>query len=389
MYNDTFFSYLGLYSNTGDEASPGTPRQLANEMLDKLPTDLWSDPNKTFLDPSMTNGMFYFLLVERLFYGLSDKIPCPKARISHILTKQVWGYEMNKSPFEYVEDMLNQQFDIGVSIDVQPNIYCSNIIEKELNMKFDVVVMNPPYQMSSGKSNASKAIYHKFVEMLDEHTKDYMIALMPARWHTGGQGMSKFRKNILSRKDIEMMKVYPDSKVCFPDNDIKGGICYFVINKNYSGECSIYYVDEDEEHFHKKFLSVDGKDILISDKRESSILLKVAKKKMKSVSDLVSCITPFDKEMGRLAKLSTANKSIALYGFGLENKYVEMSDIKKNHHLVDKWKVLVPKAADGRGGNQISVLTTPLVVPPKSVCTETYLVIGAYDDEAQAKSMAN
>ncbi len=159
MYSTSFFNYLGLYSNMGSEASPGTPRQLANEMLDRLPAALWSDPNKTFLDPSMTNGMFYFLMVERLFDGLAEKIPDPYKRITHILTKQVWGYEMNEAPFEFVKKMLIQQFGIGSGINIEPNLCYNNILDEELNMKFDVVVMNPPYQDApkSKKNNGNRA----------------------------------------------------------------------------------------------------------------------------------------------------------------------------------------------------------------------------------------
>lgn len=198
MYSANFFNYLGLYSNMGNEASPGTPRQLANEMLDRLPADLWSDPNKTFLDPSMTNGMFYFLMVGRLFDGLSEKIPDPRKRIVHILTKQVWGYEMNKAPFDFVKKMLNQQFGIGSSINIEPNLCYNNILDKELNMKFDVVVMNPPYQApqeADGKRGGGDLLWHKFVKnSISSFTKSngYICAVHPSGWRKPPSERSKY-----------------------------------------------------------------------------------------------------------------------------------------------------------------------------------------------------
>ena len=199
MYSANFFNYLGLYSNMGGEASPGTPRQLANEMLDKLPPEYWSDPEKTFLDPSMTNGMFYFLLVERLFDGLSEKIPDSRKRIVHILTKQVWGREMNKAPFEFVKKMLNKQFGIGSSINIEPNLCYNNILDEELNMKFDVVVMNPPYQApqeAEGKRGGGHLLWDRFVKhSINEFTKEggYICAVHPSGWRKPESARSQFK----------------------------------------------------------------------------------------------------------------------------------------------------------------------------------------------------
>ena len=87
MFSSNFWTTLSLYSNMGNESCPGTPRKLADEVLDKLPSYLWSDPNKTFLEPCFSNGTLYFLMIERLFYGLENVIPDPKERIKQILTK--------------------------------------------------------------------------------------------------------------------------------------------------------------------------------------------------------------------------------------------------------------------------------------------------------------
>ncbi len=247
MYSTSFFNYLGLYSNMGSEASPGTPRQLANEMLDRLPAALWSDPNKTFLDPSMTNGMFYFLMVERLFDGLAEKIPDPYKRITHILTKQVWGYEMNEAPFEFVKKMLNKQFGIGSSINIEPNLCYNNILDEELNMKFDVVVMNPPYQApqeADGKRGGSDLLWHKFVKnSISSFTKSsgYICAVHPSGWRKPPSERSKYNgmfELMTSDHHMEYLELH-DSKDGMKTFNAGTRYDWYVIAKNKTGTTTI------------------------------------------------------------------------------------------------------------------------------------------------------
>lgn len=243
MYSANFFNYLGLYSNMGNEASPGTPRKLANEMLDRLPATLWSDPNKTFLDPSMTNGMFYFLMVERLFDGLAQKIPDSYKRITHILTKQVWGYEMNEAPFEFVKKMLNKQFGIGSSINIEPNLCYNNILDEELNMKFDVVVMNPPYQApqnATGKRGGGGQLWPKFAKnSIKAWTKDdgYVCAVHPALWrkpNTGRAICNGMFDLMTSQNHMEYLEIHDvkDGRKTF---NASTRYDWYVIAKNKSG----------------------------------------------------------------------------------------------------------------------------------------------------------
>ena len=244
MYSANFFNYLGLYSNMGGEASPATPKKLANEMLDKLPSEFWSDPEKTFLDPSMTNGMFYFLLIGRLFDGLSEKIPDPRKRIIHVLTKQVWGYEMNKAPFEFVKKMLNQQFGIGSDINIEPNLCYNNILNKELGMKFDVVVMNPPYQApqeAEGKRGGGHLLWDKFVKhSINEFTKEdgYICAVHPSGWRRPEGKRSQF-------KEMFQLMVHQHHMQYLEIHDTKDGMKtfgagtrydWYVISKNSTGK---------------------------------------------------------------------------------------------------------------------------------------------------------
>lgn len=199
MFSANFSSTLSLYSNMGNEASPGTPMALASDMLDKLPSNIWSDPNKTFLDPSFSSGGIYFKIIEKLYNGLEKVIPSSKERLKHILTKQVWAYEMNEVPYLFVKKMLYKQFGLQKELDAEPNLYYNNILEEQLDMKFDVIVMNPPYQApqdASGKRGGGDLLWHKFVKKsINEWTKKdgHICAVHPSGWRKPESDRSKYK----------------------------------------------------------------------------------------------------------------------------------------------------------------------------------------------------
>jgi hypothetical protein len=247
MFSRNFFSTLNLYSNMGAEASPGTPRELANEMLDRLPQNIWSDPTKTFLEPCFSNGMFYFLMIERLFGGLASVIPDPKARIGHILTKQVWAYEMNKVPHSFVKKMLEKQLGIGTVIKIKPNIYFKNIISKEIDMKFDVVVMNPPYQApqnATGKRGGGGQLWPKFAKnSIQTWTKDdgYICAVHPALWrkpNTGRAICNGMFDLMTAQNHMQYLEIH-DSKDGVKTFNANTRYDWYVIAKNKSGLTTI------------------------------------------------------------------------------------------------------------------------------------------------------
>ncbi|MDQ7011443.1 MAG: hypothetical protein Q9M29_06440, partial [Mariprofundaceae bacterium] len=68
-----------------------TPPQLANQVLDLLPEEIWSDKNARFLDPVSKSGVFLREIARRLNEGLKDEIPDQQERINHIFKKQLFG----------------------------------------------------------------------------------------------------------------------------------------------------------------------------------------------------------------------------------------------------------------------------------------------------------
>ena len=186
--SDVIWEVVNLYCNT-TEASPGTPKFLAEEMLNKLPQEIWSDKTKTFCDPAFANGSFYFLIIDRLMEGLSEVIENPEERLKHIVENQVFIYDTNEVPRLFVRALAELQYNLK-ELNISPNICYNNLLEEEISMKFDVVVMNPPYQgapkSSKNKGQATgNTVYGKFVEnALTSWLKEdgLLCAVHPGGW---------------------------------------------------------------------------------------------------------------------------------------------------------------------------------------------------------------
>ncbi len=246
-----------------------TPPKLVNQMLDELPKSIWSDPYTTFLDPVCKSGVFLREITKRLDHGLKSEIPDTKNRIDHILKEQVFGIGTSELTALisrrtlYCSKVANGEYSIIRFKDLQGNIkyvetkhswkdgkceYCgvSKVIydrdsssesyafsfihaknpENFFDMKFDVIIGNPPYQMNDGGGTGSSAIpiYHKFIEQAITLNPKYISFITPSRWFTGGRkSLDRFRKKMLNDKRIKVIHDFIDASNCFTDVEIKGG----------------------------------------------------------------------------------------------------------------------------------------------------------------------
>jgi site-specific DNA-methyltransferase (adenine-specific) len=260
-------------------------------------------------------------------------------------------------------------------------------------MQFDVIIGNPPYQMTGGAGGSSdSSIYHLFVQQALNLEPRYAVFVTPSRWLAGGRGLDEFRAQMLNGDHLRSLTDFPDSGDAFPGVQIKGGICYFLWDGAYSGACNVTRVAEGEEHLQRN-RQMGEFDVFVRDERALGILRKVLSKKEPSVIKLVSGDTPFGvatnfedwtekRESGKIA-LHLINKSKRTIGF------MKRGDIRKNTNAIDTWKVLVPKAYGAGETFPHQILGKEIVAAPPSACTQSYLVVTPFQSERAAQSFAS
>jgi site-specific DNA-methyltransferase (adenine-specific) len=427
-----------------------TPPEFANRMLDTLAeawaknnrgANLWADPTVKFLDPCTKSGVFLREITSRLTKGLEKQIPDLEQRVDHILTKQVFGIGITKITSllarrslycskhakgkhsiakSFKSDAGNIWFEriehtwtgdrckfcgAGKSVFDRPEglethayafIHTDNpeaLVAKLFggNMQFDVIIGNPPYQMKGGAGGSSdSSIYHLFVEQAMRLDPRFLTMVIPSRWLAGGRGMDEFRKMMLTGKHISHFVDYTKMSTAFPGVDFEGGVGYFLWDGNYQGDCEYKLMLGDEEQ-PAVMRKLDEFDILVRDMRAVTILKKVQRLGEPSMSDIVSGDTPFGLATNYSEyKEAPFRGSVALYLTDRGRRMIghtNRSALRKNVHLIDSWKVFVPKAYGDRGTVPAVVLGPPIVAPPESVCTQTYLVAGPFATRRVAASV--
>ena len=287
-YNPDVLSCLANLSN--DEVF--TPPSLVNDILDLLPAELWSNPNAKFLDPVSKSGVFLREMAKRLMKGLETQIPDKQERINHIFSQQLYGIAITdltallSRRSVYCSKTANGKYSICETFnDEQGNIrykriehvwvgekcnYCgatkevydrgreletyayqfihTDKPEKIFNMKFDVIVGNPPYQLTVGveKENYAVPLYHSFIEQAKKLNPRFLSMIIPARWYAGGRGLDDFRKEMLNDNRIRRIVDFPNATDCFPGVDISGGVCYFLWDRDNRGNCTVETVKGDD-----------------------------------------------------------------------------------------------------------------------------------------------
>lgn len=413
-YNPDVLLCLANLSN--DEVF--TPPQLANEVLDLLPKEIWKDKHAKFLDPCCKTGVFLREITIRLIEGLKDEIPDLQERVNHILTHQVYGiaiteltalttrrtlYCSKDANGEYsvcttfghpggniyyrriehdwkdgkcsICGASQKEFDRSVELETHAYAFIHKPIEELFNVKFDVIIGNPPYQLNDGGGTGSSAkpLYHKFVEKAKELNPRYITMIIPSRWFVGGKGLDEFRYIMLNDRRIKYLVDFPNSKECFPGNDIKGGVCYFLWDNHYKGDCEIKTVEGSTIEVAKRPLLEEGMDTFIRENKGISILRKVQQFGEESFSGLVSNRKPFGLESTyKGIDEKTNEKNILLYG-NKNRSYISETEVLKNKELIKMHKLLVSKAIGS--GNTKTDWIKPFIAGPVSCCTETYLIL--------------
>lgn len=413
-----------------------TPPRIVNDMLDMLPQKLFKNPDTTFLDPACKTGVFLREIAKRLIEGLERTFPDLNQRLEHIYKHQLFGIGMTEITALmsrrslYCSKYANGDYSVGRFTEPEGNIrykrikhtwkgssciYCGAPKEKYqrsreleshayefihrsdpegiLNMKFDVIIGNPPYQLGSNDKRSTsrdKPIYNQFIEQAKKLKPRYLTMIIPSRWMASGLGLNDFRRIMLKDLHIRKLVDFPVANEVFPGVEVKGGICYFLWDRDNTGFCEVTTV-RNNNSYGPVVRNLGEFDVFVRDSRALDILHKVIEQKEPSMIDILSV----DKEFGWTSNYDgfhdkKDNGDVALY-YNRKGKrlkgWINRNQIMKSTNLIDKWKVMIPQAGSD-GGQKIPdfVLGTSFIVPSPSVCTQTYLFFYT-DSENEAKSI--
>lgn len=422
-YNPDVLTCLANLSNDEVFTSPN----MANKMLDLLPKEIWSDRTVTFLDPVCKSGVFLREIAKRLMNGLANEIPDLQTRVNHIYQNQIFGiaiteltslltrrslYCSKRANGKYsVCEMFNDErgnvfYDrvshswvnakckfCGASQEVYDRSddlesYAYNFIhtakpEEIFKMKFDVIVGNPPYQLSDGgHSRSASPIYHIFIEQAKKLNPKYLTMIIPARWFSGGKGLDDFRKEMLNDAHIRKLVDFENSNEVFPGVDVAGGICYFLRDRDNSGLCEV-------TNF------IDGQPIIsVRALNEFSIFIRhsiavpIIRKILlieKAKSTLNTIVSP-SKPFGIRGHHKPSSSGIPCYFTQRQGVlFVNDDEITDNLNLLNKYKLLIPRAPIA-GQTDFSKPVgfyyegNVRVAKPGECCTESWLIAYASSD---------
>ena len=255
-------------------------------------------------------------------------------------------------------------------------------INSKTYMKIDTIIGNPPYQVMDGGAGASAIpVYNKFVELARALKPVYISMIMPSRWFAGGRGLDDFRETMLKSKQLKAIHDFPNATEVFPNIEIKGGVNYFLLDKNYEGDCFIKTYEGGRcVSALKRPLKEKDTDVFIRYNEAISIIRKVRDFKEKSFNEIVSSLKPFGLRTFFRGEETYFKDSIKVYingGVG----YISRKDITQNQKWVDEYKIFIGRAYGAGEGFPHQILNYPILGEPNTCCTETYLVIGPFTDE--------
>ncbi|MDI6712939.1 MAG: Eco57I restriction-modification methylase domain-containing protein [Anaerosomatales bacterium] len=437
-----------------------TPPEFANRMLDTLAeawaadnggANLWADSSVRFLDPCTKSGVFLREITSRLIRGLAEEIPDLRERVDHILTKQVFGIAITQltsllarrsvycskhaqGPHSVARSFTSDQGNIwfertehtwvggrcrycgasektlGRGGDLETHAYAlihTDDVRARVaelfggDMQFDVIIGNPPYQLDDGGYGTSAApIYQLFVEQAKALEPRYLCMVIPSRWFAGGKGLDEFRESMLADDRLRSIDDFLSAADVFPGVGLKGGVCYFLWDRDNPGPCrvSTHFKDWPVSTATRPLME-KGADIFIRFNEGLSILKKVIAVESgqsdslqlpddRRFDRLVSSRKPFGLETTFKGKKTKGPGDVLVYQNGGKG-YIARDSVTTGTDLIDCWKVYVGRAAPGTGNRDTyphKVLSTPFIGEPGTISSETYLCIGPFGSRAEAES---
>lgn len=416
-----------------------TPPALARQMLDLLPDKVWTRPDYVWLDPCSKSGVFLREAATRLFDSLADWQPDFVKRREHILRNMLFGTSITqitgiisrrslycaadassthsvvmfddpagnlpfvpakhtagtdgkckvcRAPADLERGPERENHAYSFTHDTYPT-------QEMADMKFDVIVGNPPFQLGDGGGGGGASatpLYNLFVERALDLEPRHVVMITKSNWFSGGKGLDKFRDRMLKDRRFVDLVDHPSLYDCFPGVKIRGGVSYWHWDREHSGDCRVTTKVGDQVLSGPTARDLGAYDVLVRRNEAVEILDKVSTYSAGGSSEaslgiVVSARKPFG-DIKAPTKKGTPADPILVYA-NQKTFEVDRSEITSNHDWVDKWKVLLVKAHGTSGKEDRTILGVPVVAGPGTACTETYLVIGTFDNEIEAERLAD
>lgn len=257
-------------------------------------------------------------------------------------------------------------------------------------MKFDVIISNPPYQLSDGGNGVSaKPIFQFFVQQAIKLNPKYLSMIIPARWYAGGKGLDEFRELMLNDSHIRKLYDYESSKDCFDGVNIAGGICYFLWDRDNTGDCSITNISKNSTTEMDRKLNEFP--ILIRSNLAVSIVHKVLGSGIEPHSNFAYPRNPFGFATNYRGREKYQDGDVEIIT-SVGTQYVSRKAVTKNADIIDSYKILIGRLVPSNGELDVDpkdgykVITDTRLIGPGQINTETYLDIGVFDTETQARN---
>lgn len=346
---------------------------------------------KDELTMDMKNKLWYDTVTNNIF------IIC-KTPMAKLITKRtLLGYKEGKINAHAFDDLINQ-------VQNKREYFVEKIRKTNFwskggdKMKFNAIVGNPPYQLQGGSGGNNDApLFQCFADISNKLNPEYNTLIIPSRWFAAGRGnlLDDFRRDMLNNAHVQKLFVYPNSNDVFSNVEIKGGICYYLINNKYQGECEYSVLENNEKKTYNRKLNEF--DILIRDAKKSSIVKKIEtiSENIIRLDKIISNDTPFGiasnpktskKSPCKVYENSSREHDTYIYHIEKGKRKIEFIDgrkITKNKEYINKDKVFIPGASGS--GNDEMILGKPEYAPKNSVCSQSYL-FASFENREQAEN---
>lgn len=374
-----------------------TPAKVADEMVAILPfEELNKKANVRFLDIASKEGEFSVALYRK--FGEKVKLGL------YAIATSTLAYEFTRKVYTLLGIPTENIYADFTSYDLigENN---NEIIKQLANMKFDVIIGNPPYQDNQSSQNCttnrafSSAMYPQFIDLAMSLTSRYVSLITPSRWMTKtGQGIDEewVDKMIDGNHFITIHDFY-DALRCFPNVEIKGGVNYFLLSPQYNGDCKLVIHGSNSTQTLEEPLNSSGAGIIIRDPFASNVYSKVkaVEIRLQHNSNFSEYVGPqhfFDKNgllTTRWRGYSLVRDNIYSVKYYLNKQvepngfaWIKETDIPKNADVRHLHKVYISKAFNGGDAFPHQIIGRPFYGEPNSVCSQTYLVIGYNQEKA-------